>query len=59
MDRLRGKVALISGVARGQGAAESGLVANEGAKVVIADVLVLKPAQWRKRSTARPVHASR
>ncbi|HTJ08496.1 MAG TPA: glucose 1-dehydrogenase [Candidatus Binataceae bacterium] len=39
MDRLKGKVALISGAARGQGAAESRLFANEGAKVVIADVL--------------------
>jgi len=39
MDRLKGKVALISGAARGQGAAESRLFANEGAKVVVADVL--------------------
>jgi NAD(P)-dependent dehydrogenase (short-subunit alcohol dehydrogenase family) len=54
---LKGKVALISGAARGQGAAESRLVA--GAKVVTAHALVRKPAQWRKRSTARPVHASR
>jgi 3alpha(or 20beta)-hydroxysteroid dehydrogenase len=33
MDRLKGKVALISGGARGQGAA------REGAKVVVGDVL--------------------
>lgn len=39
MDRLKAKVAIISGAARGQGAAESILFANEGAKVVIADVL--------------------
>jgi cyclopentanol dehydrogenase len=39
MDRLKGKVALISGAARGQGAAESRLFANEGAKVAVADVL--------------------
>jgi cyclopentanol dehydrogenase len=39
MDRLKGKVAIISGAARGQGAAESILFANEGAQVVIADVL--------------------
>jgi NAD(P)-dependent dehydrogenase (short-subunit alcohol dehydrogenase family) len=38
--RLDGKVALISGAARGQGAAEAGLFAREGASVVIGDVLV-------------------
>ena len=39
MDRLKRKLALISGGARGQGAAEARLFANEGAKVVVGDVL--------------------
>ncbi len=39
MDRLKGKVVLISGGARGQGAAEARLFAAEGARVVIGDVL--------------------
>jgi 3alpha(or 20beta)-hydroxysteroid dehydrogenase len=39
MGRLEGKVALISGGARGQGAAEARLAASEAAKVVLGDVL--------------------
>jgi 3alpha(or 20beta)-hydroxysteroid dehydrogenase len=39
MSDLTGKVALISGAARGQGAAEARLFASRGAKVVIADML--------------------
>ena len=38
--RLEGKVALISGGSRGQGAVEARLFAQEGASVVIGDVLV-------------------
>lgn len=39
MTRLAGKVALITGAARGQGAAEARRFVAEGAQVVIADVL--------------------
>lgn len=37
--RLAGKVAIITGAARGQGAAEARLFAAEGARVVVGDVL--------------------
>src|SRR5260370_8482396 len=39
MERLAGKVALISGGARGQGAAETRLFVREGAAVVFGDIL--------------------
>jgi NAD(P)-dependent dehydrogenase (short-subunit alcohol dehydrogenase family) len=38
-NRLTGKIALITGAARGMGAAEANLFVSEGAKVVLADVL--------------------
>ncbi len=39
MDRLKDKIILITGGARGQGAAEARLFVSEGARVVITDVL--------------------
>ncbi len=39
MAKLEGKVALITGAARGQGAAEARLFCAEGARVVLSDVL--------------------
>ncbi|MEU5835377.1 SDR family NAD(P)-dependent oxidoreductase [Streptomyces diacarni] len=45
MGKLEGRVLLVSGAARGQGAAEARLFAAEGAKVVLGDVLDEQGAQ--------------
>jgi cyclopentanol dehydrogenase len=53
MDRLKGKIALISGGARGQGAAEGRLFAAEGAKVVLGDVLDAEAARTAEQINAK------
>ena len=51
--RLAGKVALISGAARGMGAAEGRLFAREGARVVIGDVLETEGASVQAEIAAK------
>jgi 3alpha(or 20beta)-hydroxysteroid dehydrogenase len=57
-ERLAGKVALISGAARGQGEAEARLFVAEGANVVVSDVLDDEGAQLAAElgDAARYVH---
>ena len=58
MDRLKGKVALISGGARGQGAAEARMFVNEGARVVIADVLEARCTHLAEEINRKAGHKS-
>lgn len=51
--RVPGKVALITGGARGQGASHGELLAREGARVVLADVLDDEGAQLAQELAAR------
>jgi len=57
MGRLDGKVALISGGAKGQGAVEGRMLAREGAAVVLGDVSTTRARRSRPKSgrlAARP-----
>ena len=53
MPRLAGKVALISGGARGMGAAEAALFTQEGAQVVLGDVLDAEGRALAERLSAK------
>jgi len=55
--RLDGKVALISGAARGMGAAEARLFAREGARVVLGDVLEAEGQAVAAEVAAKGGHA--
>ena len=56
MGKLDGKVALISGGARGQGAAEAETFAREGAKVVFGDI---RDAEGQKVEATIRAHSGR
>ncbi|QBR02895.1 SDR family NAD(P)-dependent oxidoreductase [Paraburkholderia pallida] len=54
--KLQNKVVLITGAARGQGAAEAKRFAAEGAKVVLADVLDAEGEQLSRRLEGRAIY---
>src|SRR5512139_149634 len=56
MGRLDGRIALITGAARGQGAAEAALFAAEGATVVLTDVLDVDGAATAKACGGTYLH---
>ena len=56
MNRLDGKVAFLSGAARGIGAATAKLMASAGAKVAIGDVLDEQGRKTAKELDALYVH---
>ena len=53
MEGLNGKSIVVTGAARGQGAAEAAALAREGADVVAADVLEHEGGELAGRLTAR------
>ena len=53
-DALEGRVAIITGAARGQGAAEARMFIENGARVVLAEILQKKDKRWPTSSAMMP-----